>query len=135
MTHTNRFEPFLSLGTVPSVADGNVTRKACLPTLDCNTTNYDITLKNCGPFTAYYLKRPDSCDQAYCFGKINLYLYTIYSTILYHSLFCFLNTVYNVYIIHLWIIHKVKMILLNYIKLWIFYDSCVNIIFRFRWIR
>lgn len=79
MTHTNRFDTLLSLGTVPSVADGNVTRKACLPTLDCNTTNYDITLKNCGLFTAYYLKRPDSCDQAYCFGKLNLYLNVIYS--------------------------------------------------------
>lgn len=59
----------LSLGNIPSVADGPVTRRACLPTLDCNTINYEITLKNCGQFTAYYLKRPDSCDQAYCFGR------------------------------------------------------------------
>lgn len=98
MTHTNRFEPFLSLGTVPSVADGNVTRKACLPTLDCNTTNYDITLKNCGPFTAYYLKRPDSCDQAYCFGKINhLFNYSLSFSILFlkHCLQCIYHSLVN----------------------------------------
>lgn len=69
MTYTDDIDILLSSGTVPSVADGPVTRRACLPTLDCNAINYEITLKNCGQFTAYFLKRPNSCDQAYCFGK------------------------------------------------------------------
>lgn len=70
------------LGSVPSVNDGVVTRKACLPTIDCTSDNYEIKLKNCGQYTAYFLKRPDTCDQAYCFGKYEYrYSYLYYCTL------------------------------------------------------
>lgn len=69
------FRPWYFAGDHPSPTDGIVTRTACLPTVDCKNVKYEIQLLNCEKFTAYYLKRPRSCDQAYCFGKVHMYIF------------------------------------------------------------
>lgn len=64
---------FKCSGTLPSVAVGEVNRDACVPgvTSACDK-KYRIRVKNCTTFYAYYLIQPDSCPEAYCFGKNNL---------------------------------------------------------------
>ncbi|XP_065937728.1 von Willebrand factor D and EGF domain-containing protein [Magallana gigas] len=53
-------------GNVPSSLNRVVNRTACV--IPSCTTKYNIQLKKCSNFTVYYLPRPSSCDQAYCFG-------------------------------------------------------------------
>lgn len=56
----------LSSGNIPTALNKVVNRTACVVP-NCGTS-YAIQLKRCGNFTAYFLPRPSSCDQAYCFG-------------------------------------------------------------------
>lgn len=60
----------LMKGHVPSSLNRVVNRTACV--IPSCTTKYNIQLKKCSNFTVYYLPRPSSCDQAYCFGKYNI---------------------------------------------------------------
>ncbi|XP_062599868.1 von Willebrand factor D and EGF domain-containing protein-like [Saccostrea cucullata] len=53
-------------GDPPTKENEVVTRTACV--IPHCTTKYTIKVKKCNTFTAYYLPRPTSCDQAYCFG-------------------------------------------------------------------
>ena len=58
---------FFSSGNIPTALNKVVNRTACVIP-NCRTS-YAIQLKRCGNFTAYFLPRPTSCDQGYCFGK------------------------------------------------------------------
>lgn len=64
------FLTVLMKGHVPSSLNRVVNRTACV--IPSCTTKYNIQLKKCSNFTVYYLPRPSSCDQAYCFGKYNI---------------------------------------------------------------
>lgn len=61
------------LGNIPNSTndigkemDGTV----CVPGIHtaCDNT-YSIKILNCGSFRVYKLKKPNTCPQAYCFGK------------------------------------------------------------------
>ncbi|XP_062578237.1 oncoprotein-induced transcript 3 protein-like [Saccostrea cucullata] len=56
-------------GNPPDVNDGIVYRTACVPKNNtaCSKT-YQIKAKNCGNYSVFFLRRPTSCPEAYCFG-------------------------------------------------------------------
>lgn len=56
----------LIAGSIPSSLNRVVNRTACV--VPSCRTKYNIQIIKCSDFTAYYLPRPSSCDQAYCFG-------------------------------------------------------------------
>lgn len=56
----------LIAGSIPSSLNRVVNRTACV--VPSCRTKYNIQVIKCSDFTAYYLPRPVSCDQAYCFG-------------------------------------------------------------------
>ncbi|XP_022287221.2 uncharacterized protein LOC111099976 [Crassostrea virginica] len=57
-------------GSLPSLTDGIVNRKACKVGFEsCCTRSYDIQIKHCGSFYAYCLAALDTCPERYCFGK------------------------------------------------------------------
>ena len=60
----------LSEGSLPSLSDGIVNRKACKVGFEsCCTRSYDIQIKHCGSFYAYCLAALDTCPERYCFGS------------------------------------------------------------------
>ena len=60
----------LSGGSLPSLSDGIVNRKACKVGFEsCCTRSYDIQIKHCGSFYAYCLAALDTCPERYCFGN------------------------------------------------------------------
>lgn len=56
----------LIAGSIPSSLNRVVNRTACV--VPSCRMKYNIQIIKCSDFTAYYLPRPSSCDQAYCFG-------------------------------------------------------------------
>jgi len=59
-------------GNHPSVADGTVTRRACINFLNINNgcvQSFDIGIRNCSTFYVYFLRPTYSCAVAYCAGK------------------------------------------------------------------
>ena len=65
------FAPIWMNGSHPSVEDGIVTRKVCANVprdpLGCKHS-YDIQVRNCSGYYIYQLKKPPTCDLAYCAG-------------------------------------------------------------------
>ena len=53
-------------GGHPSVADGQVTRKACFHWSSCCSLSTNIKVRNCGSYYVYYLKSTGSCWYRYC---------------------------------------------------------------------
>ena len=53
-------------GEHPSVADGQVTRKACFHWSNCCSLSTNIKVRNCGSYYVYYLKSTGSCWYRYC---------------------------------------------------------------------
>ena len=55
-------------GRHPSVADGAVERQVCFTgSSDCTCyVTVSITVRNCGTFYVYYLKKPSRCYLRYC---------------------------------------------------------------------
>ncbi|CAH3155028.1 unnamed protein product [Porites evermanni] len=53
-------------GGHPSVADGQVTRKACFHWSNCCSLSTNIKVRNCGSYYVYYLKSTGSCWYRYC---------------------------------------------------------------------
>ena len=53
-------------GGHPSVADDQVTRKACFHWSSCCSLSTNIKVRNCGPYYVYYLKSTGSCWYRYC---------------------------------------------------------------------
>ena len=72
-SHCGTYSPIWMNGSHPTVADGEVSRKACafvpfnLPH-GC-AYSYKITVLNCDGFYLYRLKPPNNCYLAYCIGK------------------------------------------------------------------
>lgn len=57
-------------GTVPTVAEGEVQRNACVSsTQECCSLFWTIRVKNCGSYRVYFLRQTDYCPSAYCFEK------------------------------------------------------------------
>lgn len=67
--------PAWLMGTLPTVADGEVSRIACVnfgdPNSQCCDLKLNIKVKNCGTFNVYYLMRVPGCSIAYCAGNHN----------------------------------------------------------------
>ena len=54
-------------GTLPTVADGNVTRTVCYNWIgNCCQKLNDIEVVNCGQFYVYKLCKPPNCSYRYC---------------------------------------------------------------------
>ena len=65
--------PIWLKGKHPSVADGTVTRKACINAFNINNgcaQSFSIKIRNCSTFYVYYLRPTYSCAVVYCAGKI-----------------------------------------------------------------
>ncbi|XP_013403680.1 von Willebrand factor D and EGF domain-containing protein-like isoform X2 [Lingula anatina] len=61
-------------GTHPTVADGIVSRKACVPNFTeeykpCCRREIDIRVKNCGAYFVYQLNKTHICEEVYCSAK------------------------------------------------------------------
>ena len=54
-------------GSLPTVAEGNVTRKVCYHGWNgCCEDSNDIEVVNCGQYYVYNLSPPPGCDFKYC---------------------------------------------------------------------
>ncbi|XP_013411362.1 von Willebrand factor D and EGF domain-containing protein isoform X1 [Lingula anatina] len=57
-------------GNIPSVADGEVTRQACVTNFGVSCSSpFNIKVKNCGLYRVYQLPRTTGCPIAYCAGS------------------------------------------------------------------
>ena len=71
--HCGTVAPIWLRGRHPTVADGTVTRKACINFYNINNgcaQSFDIRVRNCSSFYVYFLRPTYSCAVAYCAGKI-----------------------------------------------------------------
>lgn len=62
--------PVWMIGTVPAIADGEVQRNVCMSSNQgCCSLSWTISVKNCGSYRVYFLKRTEYCPSAYCLEK------------------------------------------------------------------
>jgi hypothetical protein len=66
--------PIWMNGSHPTVQEGTVTRKACVNVphqypFGCGSS-YSIKVRNCSGYYIYQLKKPASCNKAYCAGTL-----------------------------------------------------------------
>ena len=84
--HCGTVAPIWIQGKHPSVADGAVTRKACINFFGIGCAqSFDIKIKKCSSFYVYFLRPTYSCAVAYCAGKIFviLLLFGVFAAIYY----------------------------------------------------
>ena len=70
--HCGTVAPIWLKGNHPSVADGTVTRKACINAFGINNgcaQSFKVKIRNCSSFYVYFLRPTYSCAVAYCAGK------------------------------------------------------------------
>jgi len=91
--HCGTNAPVWLNGALPSVAEGEAPRTACINYGNaalgpkCCNRKLNIKVKNCNGFYVYHLSRVPGCSIAYCAGKlffssknrINLEIYTLYA--------------------------------------------------------
>ncbi|KAJ7351106.1 Oncoprotein-induced transcript 3 protein [Desmophyllum pertusum] len=68
--HCGTHDPIWLQDRHPTVAEGNVVRKACINSfgVQCDVS-FNINVKNCSSYFVYYLRPPIYCAVAYCAGE------------------------------------------------------------------
>ena len=68
--HCGTHDPVWLQGSHPTIAEGNVARKACISSFgESCYESFDINIVNCTDYFVYYLKPLYYCASAYCAGK------------------------------------------------------------------